>query len=474
MPFPTTSPKPSTGFGPVPVGGGNESGASSGWMGTLGSSGRPVAQFRLEGGKHRGALGPPEGWTIQRTVQLAVESGVPIIGILSTSGADVHEGVASLHAWGQIAYELSRASGVVPITLIVTGPCVSGPALLLGLADFVVMTDEAFAYVSGPDGIEAFTGIRVSASDLGGAAVHARRSGVAGMTARDEDGALWIAEELLSYLPSNHLEDPPFRELASRDPIDRSCVRSLDLVPTVSTASYDVRDVIADVTDHDSFLELSALHAPNIVTGFASLGGTPVGLVANQPCQRAGTLDVEASRKAAAFVQLCDSFNVPIITLVDTPGYEPGKDLEWRGMIRKGAQLVHAYAAASVPRICLVLRKAYGGAYIVMDSKKLGNDYCFAWPGAEIAVMGAPGAVQILSSRRLAAIEDPDERERMRADLELDYAERWCTATVASERGYVDDVIDPRDTRRVLVAALHALRTKREHPSRAKHRNSPL
>lgn len=472
MPLRNISPEPPLSFGTVPVGGGRETGASSGWIGTFGATGRPVAQFRLEGGKHRGALGPPEGWTIERTVQLAVESGVPIVGVLATSGADVHEGVASLHAWGRVANELSHASGVVPITLIVTGPCVSGPALLLGLADFVVMTDEAFAYVSGPDGIEEFTGIRVSAFDLGGAGVHARRSGVACLTAHDEDDALWIVEELLSYLPSNHLESPP--ALVSDDPTDRPCARSLDLVPTLPTASYDVRDVITDVTDHDSFLELYALHAPNIVTGFASLAGMPVGLVANQPCQRAGTLDVEASRKAASFVQLCDAFNVPIITLVDTPGYEPGKDLEWRGMIRKGAQLVHAYAAASVPRICVVLRKAYGGAYIVMDSKKLGNDYCFAWPGAEIAVMGAPGAVQILFSRRLAAIEDPDDRRRVRAELELDYAERWCTATVAAERGYVDDVIDPRDTRRMLVAALHALCTKREHPSPAKHRNSPL
>lgn len=461
------APGPST---QVPIAGGRTDTAATAWMGDL--YGRPTARFRLEGGKHRGAIGPAEGETIEQLIHQAVDAGVPIVGVMSTSGADVHEGISSLHAWGRTARALADASGVVPILIAVTGPAVSGPALMLGLADFVVMTDEAFAYVSGPDGVLAFTGIPISSAKLGGSAVHERRTGLSCLVARDEDDALGLLADVLSYLPSNHLDDPPV--FICDDPVDRLCTRSVDIVPALATASYDVREVISDACDSESFLELQPMHAPNIVTGFARLGGRPVGVVANQPYQRAGTIDIEASRKAAAFVQFCDAFNVPLLTFVDTPGFEPGKSLEWRGMIRHGAELVHAYAAATVPRMCVVLRKAYGGAYIVMDSKKLGNDLCVAWPSAEIAVMGAPGAVQILFSRQLDAIEDETERSRVRADMEADYAERFCTPEAAAERGYVDDVIDPRDTRRVLVSALACLRMKREMTTRAKHTNAPL
>ena len=454
----------------VPVSGGRTDTAATAWIGEL--HGRSVARFRIDGGKHRGAIGPAEGETVQQLVRQAIDAGIPILGVMSTSGADVHTGVASLHAWGLMARALASASGVVPILLAVTGPAVSGPALMLGLADFVVMTDEAFAYVSGPDGVLAFTGISLTSAKLGGAAVHEQRTGLSCLVARDEDDALAALADILSYLPSNHLDDPPV--LICDDPIERLCTKSVDIVPALGTSSYDVRGVIQDVCDGESFLELQPLHAPNIITGFARLGGRPIGVVANQPNQRAGTLDIEASRKAAAFVQFCDAFNVALLTFVDTPGFEPGKSLEWRGMIRHGAELVHAYAAATVPRLCVVLRKAYGGAYIVMDSKKLGNDLCLAWPSAEIAVMGAPGAVQILFSRRLAGIDDEAERSRVRAELEADYAERFCTPDVAAERGYVDDVIDPRDTRRVLTHALACLGRKLELPTRAKHTNAPL
>jgi acetyl-CoA carboxylase carboxyltransferase component len=433
--------------------------------------GRQVAFFRLEGGKHRGAIGPPEGEAMERTVRLATELGVPVVGLMATSGADLHEGVASLHAWGRVARAVASASGVVPVLLAVTGPAVSGPALLLGLADHVVMTADAFAYVSGPEAVAEFTGVAITRQTLGGTPVHHRRTGVASLVAADEADAFTCLSYLLSYLPENHLEDPP--ALPVEDPVDRLCRLAPGAVPGDARASYDVRVVVEDVLDAGSFCEVRAAYAPNMVTGHGRLGGRSVGIVANQPRERAGTLDIEASRKAARFVTFCDAFNLPILTFVDTPGFEPGKDLEWRGMIRHGAELVHAYAAATVPRLCLVLRKAYGGAYIVMDSRRLGNDACFAWPGAEIAVMGATGAVQVLFGKRLAEVGDPEAAEAERKALETDYTERYCSPAVAAERGLVDDVIDPADSRRVLAAALAAHAAKRESTVARKHSITP-
>ena len=398
--------------------------------------GRDVALFRLDGGKHRGAIGPAEGVTIERLVTLAIELGVPIVGVLATSGADIHEGVASLHAWGRVARQVSRASGVVPIIFAVVGPCTSGPALMLGLADHVVMTPDSFAYVSGPEAVAEFTGVQIDRARLGGGAVHDSRTGVASMVGADEEDALLAVADLLSYLPANHVDDAPVEPLAADDPLDRSCGRAATAVPDDARASYDVRTVLADVLDAGSLLEVRARYASNMVTAYGRLGGRPVGIVANQPQVRAGTLDIEASRKAARFVQHCDAFNLPILTFVDTPGFEPGKDLEWRGMIRHGAELVHAYAAATVPRICLVVRKAYGGAYIVMDSRELGNDACFAWPNAEIAVMGSKGAVQILFGKKLAEIENAEVREKERMALEADYdpwaGQQWTEEEVAA------------------------------------------
>ncbi|HKN89666.1 MAG TPA: carboxyl transferase domain-containing protein [Acidimicrobiia bacterium] len=435
--------------------------------------GRDVALFRLDGGKHRGAIGPPEGLTIERLVTLATDLGVPIVGILATSGADIHEGVASLHAWGRVARQVSRASGVVPIVFAVVGPCTSGPALMLGLADHVVMTPDAFAYVSGPEAVAEFTGVRIDRVGLGGCPVHDSRTGVASLVAADEEDALLAVADLLSYLPTNHFDDAPVVAPATDDPLDRPCRRAAAAVPDAARASYDVRTVLVDVLDEGSLLEVRARYASNLVTAYGRLGGRPVGIIANQPQVRAGTLDIEASRKAARFVQHCDAFNLAVLTFVDTPGFEPGKDLEWRGMIRHGAELVHAYAAATVPRICLVLRKAYGGAYIVMDSRELGNDACFAWPGAEIAVMGSKGAVQILFGKRLAATRDPEERERQRIAMETDYDARFCSPIEAAERGLVDEVIDPHETRRVLGAALAVHARKRETAVARKHSISP-
>lgn len=440
----------------------------------LGSApdGRMVSTFRIEGGKHVGAIGPPEGQVVERAIRHAIDFGIPVVGVVASSGADVAEGIPSLHAWGRVAKALADASGVVPTLLAVVGPCVSGPALLLGLADLVVLTEDAFAYVSGPDTVRAFTGIDLDHRALGGPWVHDRRSGVSAIVVPDEQTALDVLWTILEYLPSNHLEDPP--RWPSDDPVDRDCVRAAAAVPDRPSESYDVRVVIDDVLDADSRIELRAHHAPNIVTALGRLDGRTVGVIANQPQQRAGTLDIEASEKAARFVQWCDCFNIPLLTFVDTPGFEPGKDLEWRGMIRHGAELVYAYGAATVPRLCVVLRKAYGGAYIVMDSKGLGNDWCGAWPTAEIAVMGAPGAVQILYGKSLREMEDDDERRRAQQALELEYETRFANPYVAAERGYVDDVITAGETRRVLAATLGRLATKREVRHSRKHGNSPL
>ncbi len=438
----------------------------------LGGDGQQVGWFRLEGGKHRGAVGTIEGETIARVVRTAVDAGVPVVGVMSTSGADVAEGVASLHAWGGIARELAHASGIVPIVLIVTGPAVSGPALLLGLADVVIMTSEAFAYVSGPDALLEFTGMRATHESLGGSDVHALRSGVAALVATDEDEALALAFDVLSFLPANNGSAPPL--FTCDDPVDRPTRQALEAVPASAMASYDVRRVVDDLCDDGWYLELKERHAANVVTALGRIGGHPVGIVANQPSQLAGTLDIEASQKAARFVQWCDAFGLPIVSLVDTPGYQPGKDIEWRGMIRHGAQLVHAYAAASVPRLCVILRKAYGGAYIVMDCKTMGNDLCVAWPNAEIAVMGPPQAVQVLHGRRLAGADNQEAATAERLDLEAEYAERYCTPAIAAARGYVDDVIDPLTTRLVLASALEALVHKRDHSPRRRHSNGPL
>jgi acetyl-CoA carboxylase carboxyltransferase component len=434
--------------------------------------GRVVSTFRIEGGKHVGAIGRAEGQVLERAIRHAIDFGVPIIGTIASSGADVAEGISSLHAWGRVAKAMADASGVVPTLLVVVGPCVSGPALLLGLADIVVMTESAFAYVTGPDTIRAFTGIELDRQALGGAGTHDRRSGVSTMVVPDEDAATEMCWMLLEYLPSNHLADPP--QWPVDDPISRPCRRAAATVPARATASYDVRAVIDDVLDTESRIELRANHAPNIVTALGRLDGRTVGIIANQPMQRAGTLDIEASEKAARFVQWCDAFNIPLVTFVDTPGFEPGKDLEWRGMIRHGAELVYAYANATVPRLCVVLRKAYGGAYIVMDSKGLGNDWCGAWPTAEIAVMGAPGAVQILHGRTLRGIEDAEARAREQAALESEYEQRFSNPYVAAERGYVDDVIVAEATREVLATTLARLSTKREERRPRKHGNSPL
>jgi acetyl-CoA carboxylase carboxyltransferase component len=421
--------------------------------------GRDVVVCRALGSMRRGAITHADGVRLGEAADQARRLGIPFVFFVASSGADVHDGVAALHGWGRAAAAVSRCSGQVPVIAATTGPVVSGPALLLGLSDLVVMSSEAVAYVSGPQMVAEFTGIEIGLHELGGTATHARSSGLCAVESDDVDGAV---AEVLEYLPSNTDELPPLAPVS--DSVLRPTPELRTVIPDRKAATYDVRDVIRCVCDDGELRELWPRWAGQVVTAFARLGGMPVGVVANQPRILAGTLDITASQKGARFVRLCDAFNLPIVSLVDTPGFLPGKDLEWRGMIRHGAELAFAYAQATVPRICLILRKAFGGAYIVMDSRGIGNDVCLAWPGAEVAVMGASGAVQILH-RRL----EPAER----ADRESAYEEAYLNPWQAAERGLVDEVIDPADTRPALCGALRQLSSKRELVIGRKHDAGP-
>ncbi len=426
-------------------------------------AGRQVVLVEVTGEHRRGALTEADGHTFAEAAEHALGAGLPLLAVISSSGADVHDGVAALHGWGSAARALVRCSGRVPVLIAATGPVVSGPALLLGLADHVVMTEDAYAFVSGPRMVETFTGEALDSAELGGTGVHASNTGLASLVVADADAAMDALGDLLAYLPSNVDEDPP--RWWTDDPLDRSTPEAGECIPASSTGGYDVRDVIAAIADDGELLELRARWATNLVTAFVTVGGRPVGVVANQPVSIAGTLDIPASQKGARFVSFCDAFGLPLLTLVDTPGFYPGKDLEWRGMIRHGAQLAFAYARATVPRIAVVLRKAYGGAYIVMDCRTMGSDLYLAWPSAEIAVMGAPGAVEILHRRKT-----PERR----VELEADYEEHFLNPYVAADRGLVDAIIDPADTRREVGAAVELLASKRETLVRRKHDNSPL
>lgn len=425
--------------------------------------GRSVVWVDVDPTDRQGALSSVSSSQIEAAARIAMNERMPLVAVIRSSGADIVEGFAALHGWGLAAKAISDCSGIVPIVMVVDGPAVSGPALLIGLADLVVMTQQSYAFVSGPTMVAEFTGIAIDNEELGGATSHARYTGAASLVADDLDGAVALVGQLLSYLPSHNDEEAP--RWPTDDPIDRLTPEAGDIIPPSSTGSYDVRDVIRALVDDGDMLELRPRWASNIVTAFATIGGMPVGVVADQPISLAGTLDIPASQKAARFVAFCDAFNLPIITLVDTPGFYPGKDLEWRGMIRHGAQLVFAYARATVPRIGVILRKSYGGAYIVMDSKKMGNDLCLAWPWAELAVMGAGQAAAILQRRAT-----PEER----AAFEVDYAERLLNPYIAAERGYVDAVIEPAETRSVIAHALEVLVDKREALGHRAHDNTPL
>jgi acetyl-CoA carboxylase carboxyltransferase component len=437
----------------------------SGVEGTVASKvieleGRNVVVARTVSDRRRGALTRRDGEVLAGAAELALEMRLPLVLELASSGADISDGIDALHGWGAAAAAVSACLGIVPVIAAVTGPVISGPALLLGLADFVVMTPDAVAFVSGPAMVAEFTGVQIELNELGGVGVHTRASGLCALQSIDPmDGVA----ELLSYLPLHADVEAPV--VPSSDPISRSTPELREVVPLRDATSYDVRDVARAVADDDELCEVWSGWAPQLVTAFARIDGRSVGIVANQPRSMAGTLDIAASQKAARFVRLCDSFNVSLLTLVDTPGFLPGKDLEWRGMIRHGAELAFAYAEATVPRVCVILRKAFGGAYIVMDSRGLGNDVCMAWPSAEVAVMGAQGAVQILHRRG-----DPEARSQ----AEDEYTARFLTPWPASERGFVDEVIDPAQTRTAVAQAFGALASKREELAGRKHDGGPL
>ncbi len=436
--------------------------------------GRPVCVFSQDVGIFGGSLGEVYGTKIAKIIDFATTTGCPLIGINEGGGARIQEGVGSLGAYGDIFLRNVHASGVIPQISLIMGAAAGGHVYSPALTDFVVMVDQTSQmFITGPEVIRTVTGEDVSMEELGGGRTHNTKSGNAHYLAADEADALEYVRELITYLPQNNLEDAPvyeFAETADLDFTDHD--RKLDtLIPDNPSHAYDMRDVIRTVVDEDEFLEIMALYAPNIICGFARIEGRSIGIVANQPLVLAGCLDTKASEKAARFVRTCDAFNVPLVTFVDVPGFLPGVDQEHNGIIRHGAKLLYAYCEATVPRIQVITRKAYGGAYVVMNSKSIGADLAFAWPSAELAVMGAQGAVEIVNRRELAAAEDPVAK---RAELVAAYEENHLNPWEAADRGYIDDVIDPAETRRKLVAGLEMLRSKREELPARKHGNVPL
>ncbi len=417
-----------------------------------------------------GSLGEACAGKICRIMDLAVRQGAPIIGLNDSGGARIQEGVASLGGYGDIFLRNVKASGVVPQISAILGPCAGGAVYSPAITDFTIMSRKAsYMFVTGPDVIRTVTNEEVTKEKLGGAETHNSVSGVAHFLGECDDDCLEVIRELLSFLPSNNLETPP--PGSGADPADRSAEALDRVIPDAPDQPYDMRDVIGEVVDEGVFLEVHGLFARNLVVGFARLGGAVVGVVANQPAVLAGVLDIHASVKGARFVRFCDAFNIPLVVFEDVPGFLPGARQEWDGIIRHGAKLLYAFAEATVPKLTVITRKAYGGAYVVMGSKHIRTDVNLAWPTAEIAVMGPEGAVNVLFRRELAAAPDP---EAERAGRVAEYRSRFANPYAAAERGYVDAVIAPRDTRRKLTAALRSLATKRDANPPRKHGNIPL
>jgi propionyl-CoA carboxylase beta chain len=434
--------------------------------------GRQVCVFSQDVTIFGGALGEVYGEKIVKVLDLAIKTGVPIIGINEGGGARIQEGVVSLGLYGEIFRRNVHASGVIPQISLIMGAAAGGHVYSPALTDFIVMVDQTSQmFITGPDVIKTVTGEDVTMEDLGGARTHNTKSGNAHYMGGDEKDALEYVQGLLSYLPSNNMEPAPsFNEVADLEVNEHDL--DLDtLVPDSANQPYDMHKVIEHILDDDEFLEVQPLFAPNIIIGFGRVEGSSVGIVANQPMQFAGTLDIDASEKAARFVRTCDAFNIPVLTFVDVPGFLPGTDQEWTGIIRRGAKLIYAYAEATVPLVTVITRKAFGGAYDVMGSKHLGADVNLAWPTAQIAVMGAQGAANIVYRKELAAAEDPEAR---RAELITEYEDMLLNPYIAAERGYVDAVVLPSETRAHIVKALRALKGKRETLPPKKHGNIPL
>jgi propionyl-CoA carboxylase beta chain len=434
--------------------------------------GRPVCAFAQDATVFGGALGEAHAGKIVKIMETARKAGVPLVGLNDSGGARIQEGVMSLGGYGEVFYRNVALSGVVPQLSVVLGPCAGGAVYSPALTDFVVMVEgRAQMFITGPDVVRAVTGEDVTAELLGGARAHATVSGVSHFTASSDEDALALTRRILSYLPLNNLEEPPGAE--PLEPGGAAATELAGQVPTDPNAPYDILSVIGRIVDPDSWLEVQSGWAANLVIGFARLGGAPIGVVANQPSVLAGCLDIDASTKGARFVRFCDAFNFPLLTVVDVPGFLPGTQQEHGGIIRHGAKLLYAFSEATVPKLTVILRKAYGGAYDVMCSKHIGADFNVAWPSAEIAVMGADGAVNILFRRELEqapAAERPAIREKLRQEYQAEFLNPY----LAAERGYIDDVIDPAETRSVLVKALGLLGSKREERPSRKHGNIPL
>jgi propionyl-CoA carboxylase beta chain len=439
--------------------------------------GRPIAIFSQDVTVFGGSLGEVYGEKIVKVLDFAVTNGCPVVGINEGGGARIQEGVVSLGLYGEIFQRNVHASGVIPQISLVMGPAAGGHVYSPALTDFVVMVDKTSQmFITGPDVVKTVTGEEVTLEELGGARTHNTKSGVAHYLADDEADALDYVKALLSYLPSNNLDPLPAIEVAPADVVLPGALTDEDLeldsfIPDSANTPYDMHTVIEHVLDDGEFLEVQPLFAPNILIGFGRIEGRPVGIVANQPTQFAGTLDIDASEKAARFVRTCDAFNIPVITFVDVPGFLPGTSQEWEGIIRRGAKLIYAYAEATVPLVTVITRKAYGGAYDVMGSKHLGADINLAWPSAQIAVVGAQGAVGILYRKELAAADDPDAR---RAELIAEYEDTLANPYIAADRGYVDAVIPPSHTRVQVTKALRVLANKRQTLPPKKHGNIPL
>ncbi|HZG06851.1 MAG TPA: acyl-CoA carboxylase subunit beta [Streptomyces sp.] len=441
-------------------------GVITGW-GTV--DGRTVFVYAHDFRIFGGALGEAHAQKIHKIMDMAIAAGAPLVSLNDGAGARIQEGVVALAGYGGIFQRNTKASGVIPQISVMLGPCAGGAAYSPALTDFVFMVRETSQmFITGPDVVQAVTGAEVTQNGLGGADVHASTSGVAHFAYDDEETCLEEVRYLLSLLPQNNRENPPRTECS--DPVDRRCEALVDLVPADGNRPYDMRAVIEEIVDDGEVLEVHERWATNIICALARLDGHVVGVVANQPQQLAGVLDIHASEKAARFVQMCDAFNIPIITLLDVPGFLPGVDQEHGGIIRHGAKLLYAYCNATVPRVSVVLRKAYGGAYIVMDSQSIGADVTYAWPTNEIAVMGAEGAANVIFRRQIAAADDP---ETTREKLVKEYKSELMHPYYAAERGLVDDVIDPADTRAVLAHALAMLRTKHADLPARKHGNPP-
>ena len=433
-------------------------------------AGRIVYVFSQDFTVFGGSLGEVFAEKIKKVMDLAVKMGCPLIGLNDSGGARIQEGVVSLGGYADIFWRNVQASGVIPQISVIMGPCAGGAVYSPAITDFIFMVKEtSHMFITGPEVIKTVTGEDVTMEDLGGAVSHATKSGVAHFACDDEPQCLEMVREMMGFIPQNNLESPPY--VATADPVDRQAPELATIIPDQPTKPYDMTAVIRLVVDDEDFFEVAPRYAPNLVIGFARLNGHAIGVVGNQPKALAGVLDIDASIKGARFIRFCDAFNIPLVTFVDVPGFLPGTNQEYGGIILHGAKLLYAYAEATVPKLTVITRKAYGGAYDVMSSKHIGADFNASWPTGEIAVMGADGAVSIVFRKELADAADPVAR---RAELVEEYKERFANPYIAAERGYVDDVIEPEETRPWLIRSLEASLTKREPRPKRKHGNIPL